>query len=53
MVFATPLKLTTEAVTKFVPLTVSVNWEDPATVEVGEMEVVVGTGLFMFAVVVG
>lgn len=50
---ATPLKFTTEPETKFVPFTVSVKPELPAVVEVGLIEVVVGTGFVMLAVVVG
>ena len=42
---AEPLQFTTEPETKFVPFTVSVKSELPAIVEVGEMEVVVGTEL--------
>src|SRR5882762_5707566 len=46
VVRAVPAKLTTEAETKFVPLTVSVKPAAlPATVLVGEMVVIVGTGL--------
>jgi len=30
-----------------VPFTVRVNWADPAVVEVGLIEVIVGTGLLM------
>ena len=51
--FATLLKFTTEPETKFVPLMVSVKVAEPAVVEVGEIEVVVGTGFVMLAVVVG
>jgi hypothetical protein len=42
-----PFQLTTEVETKLVPFTVKVNWELPAVVEVGLIEVVVGTGLLM------
>ena len=40
-----PSKRTTELETKFVPLTVIVNSASPAVFEVGDIEVVVGTGL--------
>jgi len=40
------LKLIAEAATKFVPLTVNVKVESPAVFDVGEIEVVVGAGLF-------
>ena len=39
-----PSKRTTEVETKLVPLTVIVNCESPTFFEVGEIEVVVGTG---------
>jgi len=48
-----PFQFTADAETKFVPFTVSVKPELPAVVEVGVMEVVVGTGFVMSAVVVG
>jgi hypothetical protein len=51
VVASTPLKLTTESATKFVPFTVSVKSGPPAAVEVGVKEVVVGTG-FVVAVTV-
>ena len=41
-----PLKRTTEAATKFVPLTVIVKAGSPAVLVAGEMLVVVGSGLF-------
>ena len=41
---AEPLKSTTDPETKFVPLTVTMKLAPPAVVEVGLMEVVVGTG---------
>jgi len=44
VVFAAPLKLTTEFATKFVPVTVNVNAAPPAVPLVGAMEVNVGTG---------
>ncbi len=40
-----PLNCTVEEVIKLVPLTVIVNPESPALAEVGEMLIVVGTGL--------
>ena len=40
-----PAKLTTEVVTKFVPLTVKVNPVSPTVLDVGEILVVVGAGL--------
>ena len=46
VVRASPAKLTTEVGMKFVPFTVSVKVASPALLEVGEIEVVVGTGLF-------
>jgi len=45
-----PLKSTVDEALKFVPVTVSVNCAPPAVVEVGEMLVVVGTGLFIVSV---
>jgi hypothetical protein len=42
---ADPPKLTTEAATKFVPLTVSVKAALPAAVLLGEIVVIVGAGL--------
>jgi hypothetical protein len=45
VVFAAPLKLTTDEETKFVPVAVSVKAAPPAVALVGEMEVNVGTGL--------
>src|SRR6266446_6776441 len=50
VVFAAPLKLTTEVDTKFVPLTVSVNAAPPAGALVGNKVVIVGTGLLMVTV---
>jgi len=44
---AEPFQLTVEVETKLVPLTVRVNWADPAVVEAGLIEVVVGTGLLI------
>ena len=41
-----PVQFTTEAATKFVPLSVRVNGALPAVAEVGVMLVSVGTGLF-------
>jgi hypothetical protein len=46
----TPLKSTVEEALKLVPVTVSVNDDPPAVVEVGEMELVVGTGLLIVSV---
>ena len=46
VVLEEPFQLTTEVETKFVPFTVRVNWEPPAVADVGDMFVVVGTGLF-------
>ena len=40
-----PSNLTTEPEIKLVPLTVKVNSDSPAFFDVGEIEVVVGTGL--------
>ena len=40
-----PLRRTTDAETKFVPLTVIVNCASPTVLELGDMPVVVGTGL--------
>jgi hypothetical protein len=45
VVSADPPKLTTEAATKFVPLTVSVKAVPPAAVLPGEIVVIVGVGL--------
>jgi len=42
---ADPPKLTTEAATKFVPLSVSVKAAPPAAVLLGEIVVIVGVGL--------
>jgi hypothetical protein len=42
---ALPLKLTTESETKFVPSTVRVKPAPPAITDVGEVSIVVGTGL--------
>ena len=50
---AEPFQFTTEPDTKLVPFTVRVKPELPAVVEVGLMDVVVGTGFKIFAVVVG
>src|SRR5216683_212002 len=47
VVFAAPLKLTTEVDAKFVPLTVSVNAAPPAGAPAGNKVVIVGTGLLM------
>src|SRR2546425_167961 len=44
-VWAAPAKFTTEFVTKFVPLTVSVKAPSPTFLLVGKMLVVVGAGL--------
>jgi len=44
VVFATPLKFMTELDTKLVPLTVRVNCVLPTVVDIGLIEVVVGTG---------
>lgn len=52
VVFAAPLKFTTEIETKFVPLTVSVNAAPPAVALVGESDVIVGAGLLMMNVAV-
>ena len=41
---AVPLKSTTEEAIKLVPFTVRVKLLPPAVVDVGDMEVVVGTG---------
>jgi hypothetical protein len=41
-----PFHCTTELLTKLVPLTVNVNAPEPALAVVGEIDVVVGTGLF-------
>lgn len=45
VVLGEPAKFTTEVGTKFVPFTVRLNVELPEVLVVGEMEVVVGTGL--------
>src|SRR5205807_90345 len=45
VVRAEPLKFTTDVETKFVPFTVTVKPASPAFLELGEMLVVVGTGL--------
>ncbi|MDD5547787.1 MAG: hypothetical protein PHN74_02755 [Candidatus Pacebacteria bacterium] len=42
-----PLNLTVEPETKFVPLTVRANWESPSVLDIGEISVVVGTGLLI------
>jgi len=47
---AEPLKLTVDDALKFVPFTVSVNCAPPAIVDVGEIEVVVGTGFLTVSV---
>jgi hypothetical protein len=47
---AEPFQLTVEVETKLVPFTVRVNWADPAVVEAGLIEVVVGTGLLIVKV---
>jgi hypothetical protein len=46
VVFAAPLKFTTEEELKFVPLTVSEKLAPPASVLVGESDAIVGGGLF-------
>ena len=46
----TPPKLAVAPVTKFVPVTVSVNAVDPAAIVVGESVVTVGAGLFTWNV---
>ena len=43
---AVPPKLTTEVVTKFVPLTVSINPALPAAILFGEIALIAGEGLF-------
>jgi hypothetical protein len=53
VVSAAPSKLITEVGTKFVPFTVSVKLELPATVEVGETSVVVGAGFSKVTVIAG
>ena len=45
-----PFQSTVEVETKLVPFTVRVNWADPAVVEAGLIEVVVGTGLLIVKV---
>jgi hypothetical protein len=45
-----PFQLTVEVETNLVPFTVRVNWADPAVVELGLIEVVVGTGLLIVRV---
>jgi len=45
-----PFQLTVEVETNLVPFTVRVNWADPAVVEAGLIEVVVGTGLLIVKV---
>ena len=50
VVRASPAKLTTEVGIKFVPFTVNVKVASPAFLEVGETEVVVGTGFAMVTV---
>jgi hypothetical protein len=45
VVFAAPLKFTTDVETRFVPLTVNVNAAPPAVALVGESVVIVGAGL--------
>jgi hypothetical protein len=47
---AEPFQLTVEVETNLVPFTVKVNWADPAVVEAGLIEVVVGTGLLIVKV---
>lgn len=47
-----PLKFTTEALTKFVPVTMSVNAAAPAVMELGLMLVMVGAGLLTVAAAV-
>jgi hypothetical protein len=47
VVRAEPFQFTFDVETKFVPLTVRVNWALPAVVELGLIEVVVGTGLLI------
>jgi len=50
VVRADPAKFTTELLTKFVPLTVSVNAASPTFTLEGEMLVVVGAGLLTVSV---
>ena len=50
VVRAVPFQFTTEPLTKFVPVTVSVNADAPAAAVVGEIEVSVGAGLLMLKV---
>jgi hypothetical protein len=50
VVLADPLKLTAELATKFVPFTVIVNPVEPSITDVGEILVVVGTGLVIVSV---
>jgi hypothetical protein len=45
-----PFQFTVEVETNLVPFTVRVNWADPAVVELGLIEVVVGTGLLIVRV---
>ena len=45
-----PFQFTVAPLTKLVPFTVKVNWADPAVVEAGLIEVVVGTGLLIVKV---
>jgi len=45
-----PLKYIVDEAVKFVPVTVSVKDDPPAVVDVGEMELVVGTGLLIVSV---
>lgn len=52
MVFAKPLKFTTDAATKLVPLTVRVNPAEPSVALVGEIVVMVGAGL-LTAITIG
>ena len=47
---AEPFQLTVEVETKLVPFTVRVNWALPTVVEVGLIEVMVGTGLLIVKV---
>ena len=52
VVNAAPFHFTTEALMKFVPVTVRVNAAPPAVAEVGEIIVSVGEGLFVAALMV-
>jgi len=50
VVRAEPFQSTVEVETNLVPFTVRVNWADPAVVEAGLIELVVGTGLLIVKV---